>query len=329
MKSNSIKNQNGFYTLNSPKQLQSFNSNISNKNWKTSIASSQLFKIQIVQSIYCRNNLFEDINHSVLKNQNVVFKRIKDYIDAKNYLDSVTNINHKVLSNVLKLICPNETNYTYRNININVKTFYKSNIKYWFFCDPNKIKILMENYFKSLNNTNIKQMLPFIYSQLILIHPYENGNGRLARFLQIYYSDKLYKETKEFIPLSIFYRHVRENRIFEHEKIRNYCITNETNNIFEWFQNFTIYSKNQFNFIENEIKKQYINLETTFGPKKIPQDLLFNIYVDINSIPLELIQILDKLSDKQYFVKIGPQYLNLLICTLLSTLKIERGEFNR
>jgi len=322
------------YKLNSPFYLQQPKINSDFKPCLISGDSKLIYNIFILQSVYSHSlivkdvEIFDDINNSIATNKNILKNQIQNYHNAINWLNNNSLQDKDALIKILNLIAPELKINGYRTNNIQVKTFYKSSQKYWYFADPEKITALVENYIETIKMFDDKNVLPYVYPQLILIHPFKNGNGRLSRFLQIYYSYKLYKKTEQFFPAAFFYRNVPENREFEHKKIKNYCLTNNAQDIQLWFDDYLEYGKNQLQYIETEVLKHHKDIENEFGENVFPKDMLFQININSKNMSSKQLKITEQLVKKQYFVKIDGQYLNLLLCTMISLLKKNRKEFN-
>jgi Fic family protein len=103
----------------------------------------------------------------------------------------------------------------------------------------------MENWEDYLRNSREERLIKTaaIYAQLEIIHPFDNGNGRMLITLFLYLSDVLHR------PISYMSQYLENNRTRYYESSRNISQNNQWQ---EWIEFFLTAVKEQ---TKNNIKK--------------------------------------------------------------------------
>jgi Fic family protein len=174
-----------------------------------------------------------------------ITKNSKKYYDALQYLKSLENIKHDNIFHLNKML--NESNDTYRN----EKIFIGKNINEALYIppNPNDLESLMNQLLITINSNeqgDFKKAF-YVHSQFLLIHPFYDSNGRIARLLFDYLIDK---KSYQIINPALF----RLNKSTEDyiKAIHNCSLDNEIDKFYLSVKGF---SKNTGRKIEHEIDK--------------------------------------------------------------------------
>lgn len=218
---------------------------------------------------------------NITENKQVIGKKdevqeVKNAVEVYNHIDEYNYKNENDLLKVHQLMMKyfDEDNGNYRNHGESVKR--KNEIIYM---APESIfvPILMKSLFEYINNSNLNSIIlaAIFHYYFVSIHPFSDGNGRLARFwvslMLINYNKKF-----EFIPVE---EEIYLNQEEYYSTIAE-CHNNGNANVFIKFFLNTINSsldkiiKNS-NYVINDIQNRIIELIT--NNNRITQNEIANI----------------------------------------------------
>ena len=247
---------------------------------KYMISKSKVRSIHSSLAIEANSLSLFDVEN-ITKNKQVIGKKdevqeVKNAIEVYNHINEYNYKNENDLLKVHQLMMKyfDEDNGNYRNHGEGVKR--KNEIIYM---APESILVptLMKSLFEYINNSNLNSIIlaAIFHYYFVSIHPFSDGNGRLARFwvslMLINYNKKF-----EFIPVE---EEIYLNQEEYYSSIAE-CHNNGNANVFIKFIISTINSsldkiiKNS-NFVMNDIQNRIIELIT--NNNRITQNEIANI----------------------------------------------------
>jgi len=199
------------------------------------------------------------------------YRNVIEFIDdqAKNIYNEITeNVIHKIHSLVVYKILPSEASGKYRTSQVVIKNSQTQEVTY---TPPLPIEVpyLMAEFILWLSRTKKEDLHPVIkagiaHHEFVRIHPYVDGNGRVARSIATLLLQQGGYDIRRFFSLEEYYD---KDAIMYYENLQKA----NTGDMVSWLEYFTFGASVEFERIKNKILKlsKDAKIKEKFGGQQI------------------------------------------------------------